>query len=503
MERIGIIDIGSNSIRLVIYEITETHAYHVIDESKESARLSERLDEAGCLRDEDLQYIVNILKRFKRLCDIHKVSLIRAAATAAIRNSHNGSRIAEQLTEQTGVTVQILSGAEEGRLGFLGVMNTMDIQDGFLIDIGGGSTEISLFRNRTLLDSVSFPFGAVNMMQTYGREKGIDELAARAMIAMIEEVATQHPWIYQHPGLPMVGLGGTMRSLCNMDQRKKKYSLTLTHNYQLSDAEVDSWLTELRRLPFEQRKRIEGLSKDRADIIIPGLIILGTLHRLSGATHYIVSGAGLRDGIFYETYRPEAPQFSDVLEHSVQNLLGLHPMVSLTHVQHVERLAIRLFTLMHGERQIDEQAGTYLRTAALLYRIGITIHYYQYHKHTFYLIAHSRIDGLTHREILLCAFIASFKSEKRLKQSAQLYKDVLRETDLELITKLGSLLQVAVALDRTETQVITDVNAQLVGKQLHLSVIACNDWHIERRELETLTKDFQDIWGVKMVPKSS
>ncbi len=341
------------------------------------------------------------------------------------------------------------------------------------------------------------------MMQTYGRDKGIDESAARAMIAMIEETAAQHPWIYQHPGLPMVGLGGTMRSLCNMDQRKKKYSLTLTHNYQLSDVEVDSWLTELRRLPFEQRKRVDGLSKDRADIIIPGLLILTTLFRISGASHYIVSGAGLRDGIFYETYRPEAPQFSDVLEHSVQNLLGLHPMVSLAHVQHVERLALRMFAHMHGEHQLDERAGTYLRTAALLYRIGITIHYYQYHKHTFYLVAHSRIDGLTHREILLCAFIASFKSEKKLKQSVQLYKDVLRETDAELITKLGSLLQVAVALDRTETQVITDIETQLIGKQLHLSVIACNDWHIERRELETLSKDVQDIWGVKMVLKSS
>jgi exopolyphosphatase/guanosine-5'-triphosphate,3'-diphosphate pyrophosphatase len=498
MERIGIIDIGSNSIRLVVYEITATGAYRVIDETKESARLSERLDKDGRIAESDMQYITDTLRRFQLLCEHHGASRIRAVATAAVRNSPDGEAISRELTERTGLAVEVLSGAEEARLGFLGMINAIDIKDGFVIDIGGGSTEVLLFRERAVVKSVSFPFGAVNTMKRFGRGGDIDEGGARAIVQMVEDAVRDEPWIAASPGLPLVGLGGTIRSLCKVDQRDRKYSLPITHHYQMTEQSVDDWLARLAGVKLEQRKRIEGLSKDRADIIVPGLLILHTLFRRCRASHYVISGSGLRDGIFYETLRPDAPQFTDVLEHSVHNLLALHPSVSLKHVLQVERLAMKLFADLSAEHGFGARVGTYLHVAALLYRIGISINYYNYNKHTYYLMAHSRMDGLTHREILLCALIASFKSEKRLKPMFAAHRDLLAETDFGLIVRLGALLQIAVALDRSGTQPVATVSARAIGRALRLGIRSRRAWDIERRELKQLEKDFAKTWGLAL-----
>jgi exopolyphosphatase/guanosine-5'-triphosphate,3'-diphosphate pyrophosphatase len=498
MERFGIIDIGSNSIRLVVYERTSAGAYRVIDETKEAARLSERLDKDGRIGDQNLEYITETLERFKRLCEHHAAARIRAVATAAVRNSPDGARIAEALTQRTGLAIEVLSGEEEARLGFLGMINTIDIADGLVVDIGGGSTEVLLFRNRAVVRSVSFPFGAVNTMKRFGKNGDIDDIAAKAIALMVEAAMGEEPWISEGPALPLVGLGGTVRSLCKIDQRSRKYSLPLTHHYQMTAADAEGWLARLHALTFEHRKRIEGLSKDRADIIVPGLVILHTIFRLSGATHYVVSGSGLRDGIFYETLRPEAPQFSNVLEHSVHNLLALHPSLSKRHVFHVERLAMKLFADLASEHGLGSRAGTYLHVASLLYRIGISINYYNFYKHTFYLMAHSRIDGLTHREILLCALIASFKSEKRLRPFFTEHRDLLSEADFSMAVRLGALLQIAVALDRSGTQPISTVHAQAIGRELRLTITNRQAWDIEKRELQTLAKDFGKMWGLRL-----
>ncbi len=498
MERIGIIDIGSNSIRLVIYEITDKGAYRVIDEAKESARLGGRVEPGGQIGDADIAYISETLHRFKLLCTVHGAERIRAVATAAVRNASNAGSVVSQLKERTGLSVEVLSGTDEGRLGFLGMANTLDVNDGFLIDIGGGSTEVTWFKDRQIQKTVSFPFGAVNTMQRFGKNGELSPEGARELRALVQQAVAGEPWLTSQPGLPLIGLGGTVRALCKIDQRSRRYSLPIMHNYRMTPEDTANWVTLLQSMKMEQRKKIEGLPKDRADIIVPGLHILHSIFELTGASHYIISGAGLRDGIFFETLRPEEPLFSIVLEHSVLNTLALHPTVSVNHVRQVERLSGKLFADLRQYHGLSKRAGLYLKVASLLYRIGISIHYYNFYKHTYYLLAHSRIDGLTHREIMLCALIASFKSEKRLKPLFAAHRDLLSEFDFELISKLGILMQLAVALDRSETQPISDLRAQVIGKELKLSVRCRHQWVIERTELDAVGKDFGKQWGLKI-----
>jgi exopolyphosphatase/guanosine-5'-triphosphate,3'-diphosphate pyrophosphatase len=496
--RIGIIDIGSNSIRLVIYELSALHTYRVIGEFKQSARLSQRIGSDNSLHTDDIQAIVMILTQFKHICTSNEVTEIRAAATAAIRNAANSQQIIDLLQQGSGMNVELLSGEDEARIGFLGMSKSLDIHDGILVDIGGGSTEVTIFRKRQRIRSVSFPFGAVNTTRKYAPDGNFDNEQIKSIRQMVQQAIEGEPWIKEHPGLPLIGMGGTIRSLCKISQKRRKYSLTLAHNYTMNAGEMDELVQWLPSLTSEKRKKVDGLSKDRFDIIIPGMFILDTIFQLSRCSHYVISGAGLRDGLFHESYLSASGGPATLLENSTMNMLGLHSRAPRQHLHQVASHADTMFDALLGIHNYDNRLRQCLHTASLLYRIGVSINYYQFAKHSFYIIAHSRLDGLSHRETLLCASIASYKTKSRVQQTFQNYKDILLETDVEIIVRLGTLLQLAVALDASETQAITSITATVNQGKLHLLAKTKTDPSVECREVDEIQKDFIKSWGLKL-----
>lgn len=498
--RIAVMDIGSNSIRLVIYEQRENGAYRIISEFKESARLSGRIGTDGALPFTEIQSIVRILSHFKRICTAHDVKEYRVAATAAIRNATNALQIIEILCRNTGFKVELLSGEDEARLGFLGMIQSMDVSDGILVDIGGGSTEVSIFRDRKLMRSISFPFGAVNTTQKFAPSGEFQSEQLQGIRQMVEQAINGEPWIKAVPGMPLVGLGGTIRTLCKINQRKHKYSLGLTHNYTMAAPEMNELVQWLPSLSGAGRKKINGLSKDRHDIIVPGLIILHTIFQMAGASHYIVSGSGLRDGLFYETFFHPKTDNTPVSRRSADNLLALHSTAPADHIEHVSTSSVKLFDSLKEafNHDYDDRIRLCLETAAKLYRIGASLHYYQYAKHSFHMIAHTRIDGLSHREILLSALVASFKNKKRTQLEAAQHKDILLESDTELVCKLGLLLQLAIALDVSETQAVRLAEATVKRADLQIMLDICHDPSKELAEAESLKNDFKKVWGLDL-----
>ncbi len=498
MLRVGIIDIGSNSIRLVIYETNKSDCYRVIDEAKHAARLSQHIDSNGSLPHEVIEEVGETLRYFKNLCDAAGVSDIHAVATAAIRNAQDSGAILRQLEQRSGLPIRILSGAEEAQYGFQGLMNTMSMTSGYLIDIGGGSTEVTLIIDRTMIASCSLPYGAVSLARQFKCDS--DDLVRldTSISTLLEQASAQYPWIRSHQGLPMYGLGGTVRALANVHMKQMNYSLPLTHHYDMTGEDVAATIEQLAAVPSEERKHIEGMSKSRADIIIPGALILKTFFRLTKCSGYIVSASGLRDGIFFqEVLRTQLAQ-SDILEHSVRNLVKLHPVVPLPHVNQVAQHASTLYQALEQRLHSDVSLHAITRAAALLYRIGVAIHYYDFNDHTRYLITRSRMNGMTHREILLCAAIAAYKGKKAVRRQIAQHSDLLNKEDLALICKLGLLVQLAVTLDRSQTQAAQLQRAEIQDRHLLLHVSAAGELPVEVRSLAAICDDFHKEW--KLTP---
>jgi exopolyphosphatase/guanosine-5'-triphosphate,3'-diphosphate pyrophosphatase len=500
--RIGIIDIGSNSIRLVIYEINAQGAYRVVSEHKDSARLSERMGQDGILHSKDIHSIVPILTHYATLCQLQNVTTVRSVATAAVRNAANTSEIVRLLEEQTGLRIEVLSGFEEARFGYLGVINSIDIRDGMIIDIGGGSTEVSLLKDRKLVQSVSFPFGAVNTTRQFMKGNNITDSEIADICKMVQTAIATEPWITNSPNLPMIGLGGTIRTLGKMSRKRNKYPLQLAHNYPMKPGELQLFSNLLSAMPIEKRKKVDGLAKERADIMVPGLLILETIFEAAKASSCLISGSGLRDGLFFETYHPDQPIKTDVLEASIQNVLELHPNASLKHVRHVDAFAMQLYDAIAPSTDLAARGRILLHTAALLHRIGISVHYYQYLKHTEYMIQEAHIDGLSHREIVLVSLIATFKTKNRTAQQILAYKDLLLESDLTLIVKLGALLKLAISMDFSETQSIQELHIKHSRSAMNIKLLSKNHPYHELHEISAYAKDFEKIWGLKLMTQA-
>ncbi|MHA6485216.1 Ppx/GppA phosphatase family protein [Paenibacillus sp. strain BS8-2] len=491
---------GSNSVRLVVYERTDRGSHRVVDGSKRSTRLSGKMDEGGSLPQEDIVELVDTLNHFTLICANHDIGQIRAVATAAIRNAVNRDEILGQIKIGTGLVIELLSGEDEASFGFLGMINSLDADQGYLIDIGGGSTEVSLFKDRELIQSVSFPFGCVSMNKTFDSKEGLSDESLKAIETIVTAAVKEHPWIGEISGLPLIGVGGTVRALGKVHQAAIDYPLRQTHNYIIEKQGVDELFHTMRAMPLDRRRKLPGLSKDRADVIIPGIAILRVISRIIRASHYRICGAGLRDGLFHSTRFPNAPRLADPLAYSLKNLSSLHTEAPKQHVMQVNRLSLELVDILKSQVPLAAEATRLLDTASQLHRIGASIDYYDYAPHTFYLIVHSQLNGMTHRELVMTAAIASFRGKGKAKTQTAPYRLLLSEADLDIIVKLGMLLQLAAALDRSETQRIGELRIRVQDAQLILTPqLPRGSLALERREIEELSSEFKKHWELEPV----
>ena len=232
MKRIAFIDLGSNSVRFVIYEISKTGSYRLIYQEKESVRLSENMWGTHELTKEAMERSLRALKGFVHMADAMEVDTIKAVATAAVRLAKNGDAFIKSVKERTGLDLERIAGEEEARLGFLGVINTIGLKDFIIFDLGGASTEITLVRNRHITKSVSLPIGALTLTGTYQKGDEYTPKELDKLTKVVKKTIKEHTWL-RNVKLPLLGIGGTARNIAKMDQRKLSYPITKLHNYEI------------------------------------------------------------------------------------------------------------------------------------------------------------------------------------------------------------------------------------------------------------------------------
>lgn len=494
----AIIDIGSNTVRLAVYQWSGSGAYRIVDQGRWAAQLSRKMDSDGTLVEEAVRELADVLNHYHRICRMHGTETIRTVATAAIRAAANRDKVVRRLYEETGLAVDILPGEEEARFGSLAMKRTLSIADGYVVDIGGGSTEITLLRNRQPACAVSFPIGCVNTAGKYGLD---DSPVPPSVIERIQHDAMRlfasQSWLSANPGLPLIGLGGTVRAFAKMKQRETDYPFPHLHGYEQSVSELQASLERLSSLSVSGRRKLPGLSKDRADVIVPGMAILRAIMHHTRSDRLIVCGTGIRDGLFFETCLPDVPDAGEnpVLEISVRNLHELYPTAPPNHLEQVRRMALSLYDSLHEDADFPDYARRCLETAARLYKLGAAIDLNDYADHTFYMLLHTHWYGLPHRLAVLTAAIASYRSVNGNRRRLAPYRSLLQDGDIELAARLGSLLQLSAALDRSESQAIRDLRVEKSKNKLALRAISDHSLAMERMETEALAKDFKKVWG--------
>lgn len=481
---------GSNSIRMVIFQVSQ-QVYHLIDDTKETVRLSENMGPEQLLKPSAIKRAMATLTRFMKICRSRGVTTVLPVTTAAVRQAKNQTEFLAQVEEETGLRFRVLSGHEEGYYGFLGVINGFSLEAGFTLDIGGGSSEITLFDDRDLKHAVSLPFGALTLTEQF-REKAGD------IKPYLRGVFQQYAWVHSRKGVPLIGLGGTVRNIARVHRHLIGYPLESAHHYEMSKAQVDETINHLLSLSIQELQSLPGLSKDRADIIVSGGLIIQTMMEACQAPSLFISGNGLREGLFYEHYfgQQEYRSSVEVTMNDVNNTMQYYN-VDMDHSRHVAYLSERLFDELKPLHKLGKKERQLLTISACLHDVGVAVSFYEWQKHTFYVLLHSKIAGVSHRERLLIAMIASFKNKKKTREWVLPYQKIVEPGDEELVQKLSLLLLLARAFDRALSSDIVDVTCRLIEKQVQIVVkTTSQDIALELKEANELHQKFVKAFGL-------
>ncbi|PFG75161.1 Ppx/GppA phosphatase family protein [Tepidiforma thermophila] len=488
---IAVIDVGSNSVRLLVARALSHTAFEVIDEARYSARLGAG-QAGGNLTPEGIDRGLRALAIMTQLAESYAPARLLAVGTEALRRAPNADEFLERVRERTGVRIRVLSGFEEAHAGYIGVINSTTLTDGYLLDLGGGSLELMTIAGRQLREVQSVPLGAIYSRETYFHS---DPPAPREIRALRKAVRRSFVPVAGAPPV-LFGTGGAIRNLARIVRIRRRYPLGRLHGLELARKEVRRLARELSAVPTEARRRIPGVGSNRADLLHAAAIVIDEVMDILGADALTVSGQGLREGLAWQAIRGEAPILPDVRSASLAGL-ALANGVDVTSAEPTVSAAASLFDAarpLHGLGDADRQL---LLDAARLAGIGMHIDYYNRDRHAEYLVHSGDLHGYSHREVVLLAALVRWADSGTPDLSP--YRAIIQPDDTRRAAVLASLLGLARAIRRRSPSPIHDVHAVLEGTALRLQLRAAAPIDAELYELENRRRRFEAILRCRLL----
>ena len=491
VRRVGIADLGSNTARLVVFEYEPGAWFRLVDAVREPVRLGAGLARAGRLDPAAVGRALAAVELFEDYGAAVGLDALEILATSAVRDAVNSEDVLAPI-RRAGYSVRVLSGEEEAELGVLAVANSFTATDGWVMDLGGGSAQVSRMRARAYGGGRAYPLGAVRLTEQllFGDPPAVGEIAALERLAARElgGVAAE----IRRSGLPLFAMGGTIRNLARIDQRLRAYPLPVLHGYRLARPALDAVIDELGSLPLQQRRWVSGLRPDRGDIILAGALVFRWLMEAAGLEEVRVSGVGLREGAFFRGFLPAPHHVEDVRAFAVRNLARRYPQPA-AHVRQVMRLADRLFAALAPLHGLGPADRSLLAAACELHDIGAALDYYRHDRHGLYILMSAALPGFEHSELALLSLLVRYHRKGAPRIGA--YRGLLAAEDEGRLRCLTACLRTAESLERSRAGRVRDVAVDLDAEAIRLTLTAGEEPAVELWEVRQHADLFAAAFG--------
>jgi exopolyphosphatase/guanosine-5'-triphosphate,3'-diphosphate pyrophosphatase len=471
--RLAAIDIGSNSIRQIVADVSPDGTIRIVDEMKVAPRLGTGLARTGLLSPDAVRHAVSALQRMATLARQLGATRIQAVATSAVREAENRKAFVDLVREETGLRVRILHGEDEARLSFRSALAHFDlaIRRAVVIDIGGGSVELAMSADGVIERLESLPYGAIRMTEEYlgDRPRPRHVKALRSMVRDgLRRVLPVRDW----RGALLIGSGGTFTNLgaMHLAGRGLPYDGRV-HGTQVPREEVEHLLDVLVASSRVERAAIPGMNPERADIILGGLAVAAEVMARIEARSLTVSGYGIREGLLLEVARVAAAPADpgEARDRSVRQFAE-RCHFERPHAEHVRRLALRLFDSLGHRIGCEPADRRILADAALLHDVGYHIGHLRHHKHSYHLISHAELLGVRPEEQMMIALVARYhrgaEPRRRHAEFGSLDRDGQRR-----VRRLSALLRVADGLDRGHAGAARGVKVRWLQRAVRITVV--------------------------------
>ncbi len=502
--QVAVIDLGSNSWRLVVFTYSPGSWWKRTDELYETVRIGAGEGASGRLSEEAMDRGIETLSVFGRFChanglreeDIHPV------ATSAIRDASNRDDFLTRAEQTTGLRIKVLSAEEEARYGYVAAVNSTTLTDGVVVELGGGSMQLIQVEDRRARALCSLPLGAVRLTEQLLQNSGPAKKKELARVR--EHVASALAgvgWL-QSSGPRLVGMGGAARNLAAAAQRTANELDIGIQGYVITQETLSELVQMLAAMPVDERGSVPGIKPGRGDVILAAALTLETVLAERGFEGLEVTEAGLREGVFLADtlLKGREPLFDDVREAAVRNLAVQYES-DMVHSEHVAHLALQMHDSLRSQGLFEPQPDErqLLWAAAMLHDVGMTISYDDHHKHSRYLIVSAELPGFGPRERALIAQISRYhrKGAPKLGDMAPF----AQEGDEDMLDRCSVILRLAEHLERGRDQSVRQAKLRANGHGLDLHLEAAGDLTLPRWSVERYGDDevFERVFGRRLL----
>jgi exopolyphosphatase/guanosine-5'-triphosphate,3'-diphosphate pyrophosphatase len=505
--QVAVVDLGSNSWRLVVFTYGMGPWWKLTDELYETVRIGAGLAASGRLGDAAMQRGLETLSVFARFCRANRISSsdTHVVATSAIRDAANGAEFLDRARAASGLEIEILEAREEAYFGYVAAVNTTTLHDGVVLDIGGGSLQLIQVRDRRAGQMVSFPLGAVRVTEELLGDSDPTHPAKRKQLARVRDHARKAllgaDWLTGVGG-HLVGIGGAVRNLAAAAQHVDGGVDLGVQGFVITRAMLDELVSTLAALPSSERGSVPGIKPGRGDIVLAAAVVLQTVVEVGGFDGIEATEAGLREGVFLaRTLLAESdPLIADVRGAAVRNL-AIQYEADMAHVEHVALLSLQMFDSLVAGGLFEPKGGEreLLWAASMLHDVGMAISYDDHHKHSRYLIESAELPGFDPRERALIAQITRYH-RKGIPKLGDI-EPLTRKDDEELLDRCAVILRLAEHLERGRDQSVSEARLHTNGDGVGLHLEAGGDLTLPRWSVERYGDDeaFERVFGRRLL----
>lgn len=473
---------------MIVVRVRPDLSFEVVDREKEMVRLGAGGLDGRSLTPEAMHAALQVLSKFRRLAESHRVDRIIAVATSAVREAENGGEFLHTITERTAVRPRVITGTEEARLihmaAVYGVGNASETA--VVIDIGGGSVEITRGAGPAIESGQSFKLGVIRLTERFVKSDPLSPRDERKLLKHISAEAGEYVDRIAQAGFDrVIGTSGTILSLGTMataDSGRAAASGSL-RNRRVTAKQIRRLRRELVELTIDKRLRLPGMEPRRADIAVAGAVLLDALVRRLGASEFTLCDMSLREGLILDyvaRHRKEiaqADRYPDIRRRSVMELAercNYWP----EHATQVAKLSLALFEQTRSVHTLTDRERDWLEYAALLHDIGSHISYENHHKHSYYLIKNGDLRGFEPEEVDVIALIARYHRRATPKKRHEEYRRLSRPLR-RAVRALAAILRLAESLDRSHAQGLSGIELHDRGEDALLQVRTSGDAELE------------------------
>ena len=490
--RLAVIDCGSNSFRLVVFTYTDSW-WKRTDEIHESVRVGEGLDATGELQEAPMERAIETLELYAHFCSATGIDAIRTVATSAIRDASNQKQFLRSAKQRSGLDIEVLSGEEEARYGYLAAVNSTMLSQGVVLDLGGGSMQLTRVEGREEIEGRSWPVGAVRMTERFLADG--DKPKRKQVKALRDHVAAEierAAWL--DDGGRLTGVGGTVRNLAAAAQLAAGLPSYGIQGFRITRDALKDLIETFSGLTAADRASVPGIKYARGDLILAGALVIDTVMEVGGFGMIEATDAGLREGVFFESLLGDPPLFDDVRETTVRNLAAQYD-VDFAHAEHVAQLSLELWDGLAaaGVHRGDPKERELLWATAMLHDIGVAIDYDDHHKHSRYLILSAGMPGYSPREVALIGQAARY--HRKGNPGLGEFSALARPGDEELLNRLAAAVRIAEQLERSRNQAVHACNVVVDADHVELRLRAEEDVTIARWATERQGDVFRKAFG--------